>query len=817
MNGRIPVPVLSAIAVMLTATSLSAVFSDRGWQGPVLGAVVIAVAAGALSRALARRGGAVLVGVLLSAAGFVTYVSALFASSTAKLGFLPTGHTASAINELVSTGRDDVRALVAPAPTHQGLVLFAVAGTYLVAALTDAIASGLGRPSLAGLPLLLLFAFPVGVVHGGVGWLPFVAASGGYVALLLAEGRSAMRAWGRPVAAQRGSADPAPSAGGTYGTDGKEAARAAGLLGVTGRRIGIAAVGVALVVPVVIPLGATTLVHGSGNGTGTGSGSSATRLAPIVGVAQRLHSDKVVTLLHVKTDNPQYLRLAALDVFDGNIFSPAAKQSLAPGNVTGRLHGSQFVGSTKTVTETITATKAYADRYLPVPFDPIAVSVTGGWRLAIDTRTILSDSDTTRKRTWTVTSAVPNPSADDLQRTGAPSPDNAPRADLQLPPLDPAIRNLAIQIGSPWQTTYEKVVAVQSYLRSPSFSYDLQGAPTGANALSRFLFVTRTGYCEQFASAMVVLLRELGIPARIAIGFTTGQSDGHGGYTITTADAHAWPEVYFTGVGWVRFEPTPRGDGTATVPLYSILTQTAPGVGPGNTSGSAGANSTTPNGAVPPFADRGDPNTDPGTVPNVAVAGHHSSHVRLWLGALAAGVLIVVLLTGPGLVRLSIRRRRLARHETASAWREVVDSLVDCGIPVAASESPRGLARRLTGRSAWAGRTPVTGSLLDGEAAGALWALATREEHRRYAPSGTEGSGGADQADTEAAGWVRDVRHGLRATLSRAGRLRATFAPASVWGRLRTRVPTLVADALDAGDRLIAGLVGRLPRLAGRG
>jgi transglutaminase-like putative cysteine protease len=807
--------VLSAIAVILTATSLSAVFSDRGWQGPVLGAAVIAVTAGVLSRLIGRRGGAFLLGLLLSAAGFVTYVSALFANSTAKLGFLPTGHTASAINELISTGRDDVRALVAPAPTHQGLVLFAVAGTYLVAALTDAIASGLGRPSLAGLPLLLLFAFPVGVVHGGVGWLPFVAASGGYVALLLAEGRSAMRAWGRPVPSQRGATGPTTGTGGTFGTDGKEAARAAGLLGVTGRRIGIAAVGVALVVPVIVPLGATTLVHGSGNGTGAGSGSGTTRLAPIVGVAQRLHSDKVVTLLHVRTDSPQYLRLAALDYFDGSAFHPAAQQALAKGNVTGTLPASSFNGTVQRVTERITATKSYADRYLPVPFDPVDVSVTGGWRLATDSRTILSGSDTTRKRTWTVTSNVPDPSAAELEQTGEPTPDNGPRADVQLPKLDPAISRLAHSIGdNAGRTTYEKVAAVQEYLRSPVFSYDLQGAPTGADALATFLFSTHTGYCEQFASAMVVLLRELGIPSRIAIGFTTGQADGNGGYTITTADAHAWPEVYFAGLGWVRFEPTPRGDGTAAVPAYSFPPQSLGGTEIGGAIGSNGSTTTTPNGAVPPFADRGDPNTDPGIVSNVTASSHHSSHVRIWLGVLAAGALIVVLLAVPGLVRLWIRRRRLARHDTASAWREVVDSLIDCGIPVAASESPRGLARRLTGRSAWIGRTPITGSLLDVEAAGALWALATREEHRRYAPSGT---GGTAQADTEAAGWVREVRHGLRATLSRGGRVRATVAPASVWGRLRTRVPALVADALDAGDRLIAAVVGRLPRLAGRG
>src|SRR4051794_14537436 len=100
MSNRVPVPVLSALAVMLAATSLSAVFSDPGWQAPVFGAAAVAVIAGALGRLLGRRRGALLLGALLSAAGFVTYVAALFAASTARLGFLPTGHTAKAIRDL---------------------------------------------------------------------------------------------------------------------------------------------------------------------------------------------------------------------------------------------------------------------------------------------------------------------------------------------------------------------------------------------------------------------------------------------------------------------------------------------------------------------------------------------------------------------------------------------------------------------------------------------------------------------------------------------------------------------------------------------
>jgi hypothetical protein len=259
----------------------------------------------------------------------------------------------------------------------------------------------------------------------------------------------------------------------------------------------------------------------------------------------------------------------------------------------------------------------------------------------------------------------------------------------------------------------------------------------------------------------------------------------------------------------VRFEPTPRGDGTAAVPAYTLVPQAVSGPGTNEVVGPNGATTTGPAPPIP-FAERGDPNAEPGVGTNIDLSAHHS-HARVVLAVLSAAVLLALVLAAPGLIRVLLRRRRLATHDTASAWQEIVDSLTDCGIPVAASESPRGLARRLTGRSVAEAAASQPGSLLGGEAAGALWALAVREEHRRYAPNGV------NDTDANAAGQVRVVRHGLRGTRSRIGWLRAMVAPVSVWGRLRTRVPALVADVLDAGDRLIAAVVGRLPRLAGRG
>ena len=118
-------------------------------------------------------------------------------------------------------------------------------------------------------------------------------------------------------------------------------------------------------------------------------------------------------------------------------------------------------------------------------------------------------------------------------------------------------------------------MALQDWLSDGTFKYTLK-APTvlDASELSRFLNVTKSGYCQQFSFAMAVLARLVGIPSRVAYGFTSGTPVGDDEWQVTTHDAHAWPELYFSGFGWLRFEPTPSGtagQGTAYAPAYATL------------------------------------------------------------------------------------------------------------------------------------------------------------------------------------------------------------------------------------------------------
>ena len=130
---------------------------------------------------------------------------------------------------------------------------------------------------------------------------------------------------------------------------------------------------------------------------------------------------------------------------------------------------------------------------------------------------------------------------------------------LQLPhELDPRIPELAKQITKNARTPFDKSLAIESYLRNRfTYTLNLTGKP-GDDPLAHFLFETRAGHCEYFASAMTIMLRTLGIPTREVNGFLPGEYNDLGGdYIVRASDAHSWVEVYFPGLDWQTFDPTP--------------------------------------------------------------------------------------------------------------------------------------------------------------------------------------------------------------------------------------------------------------------
>ena len=378
------------------------------------------------------------------------------------------------------------------------------------------------------------------------------------------------------------------------------------------------------------------------------------------------------------------------------------------------------------------------------------------------------------------------------------------------------------------KTPFQEAVALQNWLAAGPFKYDLN-APTVLTAagLTNFL-ETKKGYCQQFSYAMAVLARLLGIPSRIAYGFTAGAPNGTGTFRVTTHDAHAWPELFFQGYGWLRFEPTPSGlagQGTAYAPSYSAApggVTGPPGLAPGPI-GSPGATATGRASiqGLPPNIQQLLGNEGLGGTS--AVAGRGTLSPWEIVGLVAAG-LVVLALTAPWCARLIVRRRRWRRGRRWPAARPaVIGADGTAGTSGATGTSGTGgaigtaLAVRperaaLSGLSArearvrardiaWAhaawlelrddlmdygaGYLPSEspravatragdGLVLTGTAREALGRIAMAEERARYAPAPADGSG--LRADSVA------VRRAIAAAVPRGTRWRARLLPSSVLG-----------------------------------
>ncbi|MSO20177.1 MAG: DUF3488 domain-containing protein [Acidobacteria bacterium] len=146
-------------------------------------------------------------------------------------------------------------------------------------------------------------------------------------------------------------------------------------------------------------------------------------------------------------------------------------------------------------------------------------------------------------------------------------------AFLQLPETDPRVRELAATVTASSENNFDKASAVEKYLQS-QYGYTLN-LPTATpdDPIAYFLFESRAGHCEFFASAMTVMLRSQGIPTRLVNGFLQGSyNDVSDHYTVRASDAHSWVEVYFPTYGWISFDPTPAAGRTSEVPTLGRLT-----------------------------------------------------------------------------------------------------------------------------------------------------------------------------------------------------------------------------------------------------
>ena len=178
---------------------------------------------------------------------------------------------------------------------------------------------------------------------------------------------------------------------------------------------------------------------------------------------------------------------------------------------------------------------------------------------------------------------VPQVTEAQLQAAPVTYPQWVSRQYLQLPDSVPErVRALARDITARGRTPYDRAVAIEAYLRQIPYSLDVPAPPSGRDATDYFLFDLKKGYCDYYATAMAVLARAAGLPARLVTGYASGSYDTYAAeYVVRAADAHAWTEVYFPGIGWIEFEPTasqprPARESAPAVPVPSDRKPTPP-------------------------------------------------------------------------------------------------------------------------------------------------------------------------------------------------------------------------------------------------
>ena len=791
MSTRPRLTFVAALATLFAALSLSAAFDNGSWFWPV----VAAIAAGALGCALGRRIGLPrLVVPLLGLAAVIVVVTWLDARDVAVLGFIPGPGALRVLDDLVRDGLDGIRRYATPAPTDPGLVLLAALGVGFVAVVVDTLAVGYRSAALAGGPLLVLYAVPLTVVHGGVPVLLFVFAAVGWLALMLAEGRERLAGWGRALG-RRSARENDPL---TYTPPEP--------LGVVGRRIGAAAMGLALVVPVLMPWAGTSLFKGSGGVAGGGAGSSSggfTQLNPEVQLGGFLHQKSEQTLLTYTTDdaNPEYFRVVTLDRFDGSTWGWKQAPQRAAGNARQMptLEGSDLDGND---VRTSVHILGLTQDWLPVPYPGGSITgLSGSWAYDGNSLDVFrSGANGTRGQNYVVHSRHVQPTVDQLRAAPEPSGDIAAHYTTLPDDIPQVVRTRTQQIMRGASTEYDKALALQEFFINPKngFTYNISPNLPG-NPLVSFL-TKKTGFCQQFAGAFAVMARLAGLPTRIEVGFTPGSSrDESGTRTVTNRNAHAWPEVYFTGIGWVRFEPTASAPAGVAQPAY------APD--PTKEGGTPGAGGSTDR----PLGNRLEQDLDKD---KLALAGNGRTEktptftpepTSFPWALLIAGLAVVVLLL-PGTARVLRRRRRLqplpggppadqSRERVRLAWLEVAETTVDLREPWPSARTPRRTAD-------WLASIGV-----DTEAAAAGYRLARAVERSRYAPDGVDVLAGTDPATDAGL-----VCRALEAVVSRKDRWRARLVPASVLGRMSERF----ADLLDWSDDMGARARGAVRRTFSR-
>lgn len=683
------------------------VFGEGEYPGPAMLGMLIAAGIAIGAR---RLGLGTVITLFASAAGLLLYLCFVFETRFTFYG-LPTLDALRAIVRSVGHAAEKSSVDFAPVPVRVGYVIMIVTGMWAATAVAEIATFRWKRPLLASLPTVALFSAAMVLGTGrGAGALVVLFL----VALLTfwgLESSHRLRSWGRWIPTFPGvsSPDEEPSS----------------VTGSIARRMGAATVAAAMIVPIFLPsLGDGLLTwrtgiaeNGPGGGTGRAGGSG--RVDPFVSIAPRLLQQTDLHLFTVEAERSTYWRLQTLGRFDGQTWSPVelAEDSVGSGELGSPPSSDQFTN----LEAEFTMTNLQGD-YLPTAGTPTAIDIGGDLeedlRRATATGDVRLQGGIEEGLNYSIDASLANITYTDLLSA---QPGDPGEAYSQLPPIDPAVQTfLDDTVGNiPSDEKYRQLVAIQNRLRNTQeFQYTtapanvVGAAGASADYLTTFLTRTKEGYCQQYATAFAILARQLGVPSRVVVGFLPGESvpASPGEYLIRGTDAHAWPEVFFEGWGWIPFEPTPRSSDNrfASAPAY-----TQPGAARGNTGSEFGAatgntfgegidprnNRPEFSAAVRELLRSQQPGSGTATTGPRRDAPWKETFTRLAIALMIAALLFLVAV--PSIKEWRIRRRyaraRNARDLTAAAFEEFLVVAAELATPKRAAESGRAYALRIAG------------------------------------------------------------------------------------------------------------------------
>lgn len=726
---------------MGTAASFTRLFVDWGWLGRLALPVGVAWALSVLLRRARLHTG---VAIAVQTVSAVLVLSWVFAPGTLAV-VLPTPTTASVLGTEVQESFAAFGDLVAPVPATTGFLVVVAAAMWLIVAFADIAALRFGAPVQAAVPYVSTFA-AVGILARESGRstaaLAFVAGLATY------------------AATQR-----ALSGAGQRWVSGRTVQGARAVLGGAVLVAVVAVLGGMLVAPL-LPGDEEPVLDLRELGEGDGP---RTVVSPFVGLRSLLGERSDDVMFTVQADQPAYWRLTSLEEYDPEreIWVSRGSYQRTDGDLPETLSPAVVDGTL----EQRIRMEALSSLWLPGAYAPVRID--SGADVSFDSRSsslILRDGDDASGLEYSLQSELADVAAV-VEDAAAPAGDSMDETYLEAPELDLDTRQLLTGVVGGARTPYDQMRRLQDWFRT-EFSYDDQvDYSESSDALAAFLSARR-GFCQQFSSTFALFARSLGLPSRVAVGFTQGdvvEADDGGGteYVVRGRHAHAWPEVYLVGAGWVPFEPTPqRGDPQSQTHTGVAPQQAEPPPAQAATTTSTTVPSSQPPSSVPSTLP---PDVDATAEPPEPATRDGSGGPPWWLVLAVAAVLAL----GAAVALLTRSRRRHGGEHgavVARAWDDLVRALAPLDLRPEPAETPLEFARRADRRL----KGDVVGA--DPWNDDAVLQLARTETARRYGQVVPD-----DEQCAAAVRTVQQVREHVREVTSR--RRRAGGALAAAGGR----------------------------------